>query len=124
MKQQKGFTLVEILVSLVIVGIVTAGMSPVFAAMIQQNNKAELKSGAIEATQRQIDEFRLLDPATLPSSGYTTANITIGGRAFAVKTTYCSPSTYCTAVTRHLTFSTSYRGTAYYATQTVLTQLR
>ena len=123
MKQQ-GFTLVEVLVALSIVGLITAFLSPVFIAQSKYNTTSELKSLAINATDRQVDLMRLTDPATMQSSGSTTSTVTAGGKNFSVKIDYCVTSSYCSSVTRHLKFTTSYRGIPYHATETVFTQLR
>lgn len=124
MKNQHGFTLVEVLVSVAIVGLITAFLSPVFIAQSKFNTTSEIKGLAIDATDRQVDTMRLTDPATLQSSGSTTSTIVVGGKSFSVKVDYCSTAGYCSSVTRHLKFTTSYRGKTYYATETIFTQLR
>ena len=124
MRSQRGFTLVEVLVSLSIIGLLAAFLSPVFVMQSKFNTTSELKSLAVNATDRQIDLMRLTDPATMQSTGTTTSTITVGGKAFSVKVDYCVVSSYCSSVTRHLKFTTSYRGKTYHATETVFTQLR
>lgn len=124
MSMQRGFSMMEVLVSLSLVGIVSAIVSPVFIAQSRFNTTSELKMLAIDATDKQIDALRLIDPATLPSAGSVSTAVTVGGKTFAVQTAYCVNASWCSAVTRHMKFTTSYQGTAYYATETIFTQLR
>jgi prepilin-type N-terminal cleavage/methylation domain-containing protein len=124
MSAQGGFSMMEVLVSLALVGIVSATVSPIFISQSQLNTTSELKMLAIDATDKQIDSLRLVDPATLPSSGSASTGVTVGGKTFSVQASYCVNASWCSAVTRHLKFTTSYRGTTYYVTETVFTQLR
>ncbi|NDC38890.1 MAG: type II secretion system protein [Proteobacteria bacterium] len=124
MSAEQGFSIMEVLVSLALVGIVSATVSPVFVAQSKFNSTSELKALAIDATDKRIDALRLIDPATLPSTGSTVTTVTVGGKAFDIQTSYCVNSSWCSAVTRHLKFTAAYGGKVYYSSETVFTQLR
>jgi prepilin-type N-terminal cleavage/methylation domain-containing protein len=122
---QRGFTLIEVLVSLGLFSIITAGVTSTFINHLQYNSVAGYRTGAINAAQQQLDNLRKDDPVTMPTTGVTTATTTIGGRAFSVVTRYCSNATYCASASqRHLKVEVSYRGTLLYAVETVYTKLR
>ena len=124
MRADTGFSLMEVLVSVGIAGIVSAMASPLFISQSQFNTHSENTMLAIDATERTIDALRLLDPATLPTSGTSNSTVTVGGKNFTVQTAYCVTTALCSAVTRHLKLSASLNGKVYYGTETVFTQLR
>lgn len=124
MRAIRAFTLMEVMVALILVGFVAAFLSPGFASQARQNTVSEVKSQAIDAAQRRLDTLRISDPATMPSTGSDTQNIQIANRTFAVTTQYCSTSSLCSIVTRHLKVTAKYRNVSYYVTETVFTQLR
>ncbi len=123
---EKGFSLLEVMVSLFIFSVVLAGMSPAFVAQLQQNTASEVKTEAIMAAQQVLDSLRLQDISALPLTGAgTPTTITFGPRAFVVTPTYCAISSYCTSnATRHIGIRVTYAGVLRYETETVFTQLR
>ena len=123
--KQRGFTLIEVLVSLGIFSIITAGVTSAFSSHLKYNSVAGYRTGAINAAQQRLDDLRKDDPVAMPTSGVTTATTTIGGRAFAVVTRFCTNATYCASANqRHIKVEVSYRGTILYAVETVYTKLR
>lgn len=120
-----GFTLLEVLVSLVLFSIAGIAMAKSFTHHLSTNTRNEQRSAAVMAAQQVLDGLRVLDPATFPSSGSTTQNITVGIRTFSVTTTYCSNITYCpNNNTKHIKVDVKLRGTTIYSVSTVYVQLR
>lgn len=123
---ERGFTLLEVMISLFIFSIVIAGMSPAFVAQLQQNTASEIKTEAIMAAQQVLDSIRLQDISGLPVSGAgATTTITLGERNYVVTPTYCADVSFCVSnVTRHISISVTYANVIRYETETVFTQLR
>ena len=120
-----GFTLVEILFALTLFGIAVASCFPAFLGHIQFNNQSEVRSGAYAAAQVLLDELRLEDPSSLPSSGSDAATeIQVGTRTYSVVASYCEDSTFCGSETRFITVRVSYLGEEVYEVSTVYTELR
>jgi type IV pilus modification protein PilV len=121
----RGFTLIEVMIAMAILGIGLAAMAPLFLYHLQINNRSELQSGAVAVAQQVLDTLRLQNPLTLPSSGSTTPqNIVMGGRTYQATTTFCAITTYCNAGSRHIQVEVKFRGKTLYTTDTVYTQLR
>jgi prepilin-type N-terminal cleavage/methylation domain-containing protein len=125
-KLERAFTLLEVLVSLLIFSVVSSSLSAVFINHLKQNSRGEIRSGAIAVAQQVLDDARSQDPASLPSTGSSSAQTISGGqRNYQVVQHYCLNSAYCpTTNTRHIKVEVSYLGTIIYAVETVYTQLR
>ena len=124
MKNENGFTLLEVLVSMTILAVVSLSMATSFTMHLRTNTRMEQKSGAIAAAQQALDAIRVQDIDTLPTSGSSPQTISIGGRDYQVTTTYCTIASYCAASsTRHITVGVNYRGHQIYSTETVYTKL-
>lgn len=123
---QNGFSLVEVLVALGILGIVMAGVAPSFIFHMKTISRNELRSAGIAAAQQVLDEIRTLDPATLPTSGSDTPEtVVVNNKSFSVTTSYCQEPTFClTTRTRHLNILVTYQDEEIYEIETVYTQLR
>jgi type II secretion system protein I len=122
---QRGFTLLEALVALAILGIVLAGLLPAFQAFMDANSVSEERSNAVAAAQRVMETLRQEDPASLPSSGTSTVQaIVVGDHEYEVVATYCSNPTYCSTAARHILLEVSFAGNAVYEIETVFTRLR
>ncbi|NLF25020.1 MAG: type II secretion system protein [Deltaproteobacteria bacterium] len=121
-----GFTLVEVLVALGVLALVTSAVAPSFLRFMHYNTRTEIKTEAIQAAQRVLDELRLSDPRTLPTSGSTPSEtVMVGGRSYDVTVSYCENATYCPSEnTRHLTVDVVYKGEQVYEVETVYTRLR
>lgn len=125
-KSQKGFSLLEVLVSIVIFGVVSMGMAVAFVTNLKTNTASEVRSQASEIAQRYLDELRTVDPGSLPSSGTTgPQTFTLGKRSYAVLTTYCADASLCASSTmRHLRIRVQYQNREVYRVDTVFSQLR
>ena len=123
--RDEAFTLLEVMVSMLIFLVVSATMANAFVSHLKTNTATEVRTGAIEAAQLQLDEHRLADPMTMPNSGSTSATITIGGRPFNVVTYYCQNPAFCiSSSTRHLLVKVNYANKQVFQTETVYTRLR
>lgn len=123
-KTESGFSLVEVMVAMSIFVTVSAMMAPSFIYHLKTNYMAEVKNGAIAATQQRLDVIRSQDPSSLALTGNDTQNITVGERTFAVKTIYCNNSAWCTQSSRHLKIEVTHRNKVVYRAETVFSQLR
>ncbi len=125
-EKQSGFTLIEVMISLLIFTVVLAGMAPAFVAQLKHNTNSAIRTEAIAAAQIVIDQLRVEDPATLPASGDgSEVNLTVGNHDFAVTPSFCETATFCTTVNnRHITVRVRYNNEQVFSTQTVFTQLR
>lgn len=121
---QRGTTLVESLVALAVLGMVAVAILPAYMQQASANGRAEIRSGAVVAVQRQLETLRLIDPATLPTSGTSAPQLqTIDGRDFGITTTYCADATYCGTGSRHLLVEAFLDGQKIFDAETVYTQL-
>jgi Tfp pilus assembly protein PilV len=122
---ETGVSMMELMVALVLFGIMSLGVCKAFLTHLRFNTNAEIRTSAMMAAQLRLDALRLEDPASMASSGTTSQNITIGDYIFQVRTTYCSPSTYCTSAnTRHITVEVRKNNQRIYDVDTVFSQLR
>lgn len=125
LNSNKGFSLMEVLASLLIFSIVIAGMGPAFVAQTKNNTQSEIRAEAVAAAEQAIDDLRFSDPRTLPTSGNTQSTYSVGDRAYNVTVSYCQNQNFCnTANNRHITVGIAYRNKTIFSTQTVFTQLR
>ena len=120
-----GFTLVEVIVALAIMGVVIAASTTSFMTHLRANYSAEIVFEGEQATQSVIDDLRYVEVSSLPDSG-TDAPRSISMnelRDFQVYVTYCPEEVYCSSdMVRHLRVRADYRGEAVYETETVFTQ--
>lgn len=126
MKKDLGFTLLEVLIALLIFSVVLSTMIAVFCSHIQRNTRSEQKTAAMAAAQHVLDQLRLADPTTMPSSGTSDPeNITVDGKTFQVTTTYCENAAFCTTNNnRHIKVEVKYNSESLFALETVYTLLR
>lgn len=123
---QAGFTLIEVMVALMLYGIISAGMMPVFSDLLKHNTESALKTQAMAAAQQKLDELRVENPQDMPNSGTSAAEIVnIDGREFSVYTTYCSIASFCSSINnRHIHVEAHYNGSMRFEVDTVFTTLR
>jgi prepilin-type N-terminal cleavage/methylation domain-containing protein len=58
MEGKKGFTIIELLIALVILGLILAGLMPLLANTVNKNKEARLKLVAYEAASEKLEEYR------------------------------------------------------------------
>ena len=121
----RGFTLLEVMFSMVIFGIAAAGMTHGFAQMQHRNWEYEVRSGAIGAAQEVLDRLRVADPYSMPDSGSSSQSINYADRDYEIITTYCAESSYCSSSNiRHVRIGVNYLGKTRYRVDTVFCQLK
>ncbi len=122
----KGFTMMEVMVSLSLFGIVSAGLMPAFTSFMKFNTQAHLKTQAYTAAQQKLDQLRLSSPQHMPTSGTQgPEDFAFGDRTFQIYTTYCPVNTFCTSNNnRHIRVEAFYLGEQKAEIDTVYTSLR
>ena len=76
---ERGFSLVEVMLAVALVGTVLLGVLPALMVCKDTNTRNELRSGAAAAAQSVIEAHRKADPETLPATGSTALQvITVG----------------------------------------------
>ncbi|MCB0310172.1 MAG: type II secretion system protein [Bdellovibrionales bacterium] len=117
--------MIEVLVSLGLFGIVSAGITPAFTNYLKLNTKNQLKTEAMAVAQQKLDELRLQKPDDMPSSGNSSENLAVGSRNFAVTTYYCENGIYCVSEKmRHLKIEVAYNAEILLDVESVFTSLR
>lgn len=126
MKQESGFTLIEVIVSISLFGIMLSTLPTAFISFMRFNTQMELRSQAMAAAQYVLDEMRLENPQTMPTSGVDSEVVTIGSRNFLVNIRYCTNAAFCGASTmRHIAVQVDYgEQDDIYAVETVFTKLK
>lgn len=121
----KGYSLLEVLISVALFSLVFAVMSPAFVSQMRGNRTSQLEMEAIQAANTVIDQKRLIDPATMPSSGSDSAiTVPINNHNYAVTVSYCTNSGLCTGNTiRHIQINVALNNENVFTTETVFTQL-
>jgi len=121
----RGFSLVEALVGMAILGVALVGVLPSFVTALDANTISEERSDAVAAAQQVMEELRQTDPADLPDSGVSDVRlITVGSREYEALTRYCTEPDYCSAGSRHLVVEISFGGRTVYSVATVYTKLQ
>jgi len=122
---QRGFSLLELLIAVAIVGTVVMGVVPAFMACKDANQRNAIRSGAAAVAQRAMEAQRRVDPSTLPTSGSSAIEVVReGDRDYEVITRYCVASAWCDFETRHLMVEVSFGPQTVLTVETVFTKLR
>jgi prepilin-type N-terminal cleavage/methylation domain-containing protein len=122
---QRGFSLVEVLLAVALVGTVILGVLPAFVVCKDTNTGNELRSGAAAAAQSVMEAYRREDPATLPTSGSSPLQvITVGDRDYEVVTHFCVESVWCDLQSRHLVVEVGFGTETILSIESVYTKLR
>ncbi|MGB2816695.1 MAG: type IV pilin protein [Burkholderiaceae bacterium] len=109
---QRGFTLMEVVVAMTIVGILTAIAIPSYTAYIARGNRAEARGGLMEATnwmeRWRTERGRYDDPANAnnPPPGFPWAQIPRVGTAKYTVAVVATPATYTITATAVGTMAT------------------
>lgn len=124
-RAESGFSLVEMLVSIVILAIIMGGLIPSFIAYMDVNTRNEARTGALQAAQQIMESHRLVQPSSMPNSGSSTpVSVEVDGRTFEVVTRYCDVVQFCGTSSRHLVVEVRLDMDLIYETETVYTELR
>jgi prepilin-type N-terminal cleavage/methylation domain-containing protein len=106
----QGFTLVEAMVSLIIFGVVLAGVLPVFVTFTLGTIQNNAETGAIAISQQILDELRQTRVTTLPNASdppaAKTQTRTIQyeqtSNTYQATINYCQRSEFCNEDSRHI----------------------
>ena len=121
----RGFTLLEALVAMAILGIALAGLVPSFQSFMDANSLSEQRSNAVAAAQEVMEGLRQLDPSGLPSTGTSSVQaVTIGNHEYEVVANYCVETSYCSSAARHIVLEVSFAGKTVYTVESVFTRLQ
>lgn len=121
----KGFTVVEALLAVALLGIVLTGVLPGFLTFLDSNTFSESASDAVAAGQVMLERLRLQDPSALPTSGKTSPEVVlVGNREYEVTNTYCLVSSYCGTDSRHVRVEVNYGGDTLFVVESVFTRLQ
>jgi len=121
----RGFTLIESLLAIAILGIALAGIMPAFLTFLDANTLSEERSDAVAAAQFVMERMRQQNPGTMPTTGASALElIAVGEREFEVQGFYCTDNAYCNTDSRHVVLEVNYGGQSVYSLETVFTKLR
>ncbi len=122
--KQRGLTLIEALVALAILGVAAVAIMPAFLTQVDANRRSEPRAGAVTAAQQVVEQLRLGDPSSLPSSGTSAPeSVLVGGLSYDVRTQFCVRPEFCDARSRHVIVEVWLDGRRLYDVETVYTQL-
>lgn len=122
---QKGFTVLEALLAIFLLGVVLTGLVPGFLTFLDTNTSSEENSDAVAAAQLVLERLRLEDPSTLPKSGSSDPEIVnVGGREFEVVNHYCTVEDFCGDASRHIRVEVTYGGETLFEIESVYTRLQ
>ena len=122
---ERGFSLVEVLLAVALVGTVILGVLPAFIVCKDTNTRNELRSGAAAAAQSVMEGHRRVDPSTLPTTGSSAMQVvTVGERDFEVVTHYCVENVLCDLQSRHLVVEVGFGTETILTIESVYTKLR
>ncbi len=119
---REGFTLVEAIVALAILGIILGAVVPTFAQNLRLNTDSELRAWAVSVAQEELDALRA--SGNWPASG-SQRTVNIGSATFTSHLTharYCQ-GTVCYDGARHLTLEVRHADRTMYTVETVFTVL-
>lgn len=128
---QVGVSLIEVLVSISLLGIVTTVFITSSISMSRMLSNAETKSQAVLAAQEVLEPLRQEKPSNLPDTltVQSPVEVDLNGRIYDVIITYCEEAQYCSSnVTgglvgsRHIKAEVLYEGESYYEIETVFTE--
>ena len=122
---ERGFSFVEVLLAVALVGTVVMGVVPAFMACKDANTRNEIRSGAAAVAQQAMETQRRLDPSTLPGSGSSSLQVVREGeRDYEFVTHYCAEPAWCDFDTRHIMVEVSFGTQTVLIVESVFTKLR
>jgi prepilin-type N-terminal cleavage/methylation domain-containing protein len=122
---ERGFTLIESLLAIAILGIALVGMLPSMLTFADSNLRAEERSEAVAIAQEVMEALRQQPTETLLDTGDATVEIFLmGEREYEVEQHFCSIESYCSDNSRHVVVEVTYGGETVYELETVFTALR
>jgi type II secretory pathway pseudopilin PulG len=123
----RGFSLVEALVALFLLGMTAVAVMPAFLTQADANTRNEQRSDAVGLAQQRLEALRFTDVDLMPTGGTDASTTTIGSRAYELRTIYCTQAQYCPPASpgsRHLLVEVWLDGAKVYDVATIYTELR
>ena len=122
---ERGMSLLESLLALALLGVVLTALLSAFVVLMDVNTRDEVRTAALAAAERILEERRRDDVETIPSTGSSdVATVAVGDREFEVIEHYCTQPGFCGDETRHVMVEVSYGGRQILNVASVYTQLR
>ena len=122
---ERGFSLVEVICALGLLGIVLLGIIPTVQVLMQSNTISEERSNAVAAAQQVMESLRQQAPSSLPTTGTSAVQtVSVGTRDYEVVAHYCTKSQYCNDDMRQIVLEVGYAGRNVYVVETVYTRLQ
>jgi type II secretory pathway pseudopilin PulG len=122
--RERGFSLLESVFSMQLIGIAALGVAQAFSFNIKMNNVTEQKSAASFACQQVLEEIRTSPINDLPMSGADEEiAVQIDKKIFLVELSYCNNPDLCSNSMRHLRASVFYKGNKIHEVETVFSKL-
>lgn len=130
--RETGFTLVEVMVSLLILLAALGGIVPLFLTSKLQVINNEIETGGIAVSQTLIDELRQAPISSLPlNNTFTTlpggediSTITYLGKNYSPRIIYCQNNDpICNAETRKIKIEVSFNDRLVHEVETVYTNI-
>ena len=79
LKGQKGLTLLEVMISMIILSIGFLGLAPMVVLSIEGNNISRDVLNVSGFAKQQIEFYKTLDPDSLPAAPYTNTQTNLAG---------------------------------------------
>jgi prepilin-type N-terminal cleavage/methylation domain-containing protein len=124
----RGFSLVEAVVAVAILGLAVTAVLPAFLTQLDANTRSGLRSVAAGIAAERLEALRSADPTGLPTGGAPeTQAVAVDGRGYELRTTYCGEPLYCPPTSpgaRHIRVEVWLDGRRLFDAETVFTELR
>jgi prepilin-type N-terminal cleavage/methylation domain-containing protein len=121
---RSGFTIIEAIIAILILGVALSFIIPAFIANLQINSRSEKRTYAVAAAQQVLENLRLENPQNLPSSGSGAAvNVLIGGNQYVVTPSYCTIANLCTSTSKYIRVDVTFDSKILYSAETVFAKI-
>ena len=122
---QRGFSLVEALIAVAIIGIAISAIAPAFFVQMDANTRNEERTEAAAAAALVMERLRYEDPSKMPDSGASDPRkITVGKRVYEAVVTFCAIPEYCGPGSRHVRTEVSLDDNVLYTIETVYSSMQ
>lgn len=118
---EQGFSLLEAMVSLLILFAMMAGLLPVFMTWRLNTVNNRIKTGAIAISQQVLDQLRqnANNVADWATDGTETDTFEYEGREYTTQITYCNDDSRCSNTSRQVQLEVIYNNDTVYTIETV-----
>ncbi|SMB77727.1 type IV pilus modification PilV family protein [Deinococcus hopiensis] len=123
MKLSQGFTLIEAIVSLLILGVIMSAFVPIFLNNLKMNTESERISQATSAIESFFDKLRTAPVNKIPTSGVGQEDISVNGVIYKIEATYCRNASLCTDNSRMVTAKALFNNRSIASAETIFTEV-